>query len=85
MSLYRIENFVSQRLANRADWKDAVDAAWKWHPAIEEVSAAADYALDGTARSWGHTTWRPHSSRFWKDPSQLWLGVWAEHHRAGLA
>ncbi|MFL7901522.1 hypothetical protein ACJ41P_10345 [Azospirillum argentinense] len=26
-------------------------ARWNWHPGVEEPEAAADYALDGTARS----------------------------------
>lgn len=80
MALYDITDAELEDLRGKP-----LHAAVKWHSWIEEVGAAADYALDGTARSYGANgePRRPGQGGNWS-PSRAhrW---WLIDHRAGLA
>ncbi|WP_431861461.1 hypothetical protein [Azospirillum sp.] len=68
-----------------AEYHDMVQAVWKWNPAVEEVSAASDYALDSMARSTGgprHQRREGQGGDWSADRSLRW---WMIDHREGVA
>lgn len=67
-------------------YRQASVAVWRWNPAVEEVDAAADYALDGTAQHSFRGNW-PLPCHDLLDclSGGDWLDEWRELHIRSLA